>query len=226
MATVQSTTTGADYLATLGGTASSSSRTGTSAADIQDRFLMLLTTQLRNQDPLNPMDNAQMTSQLAQINTIGGIEKLNATLSQMLGIYNEGQAMQAAGMIGKYVLVAGNTLPLYGGVGGGGVSLSEAADQVTISIVDGAGNVVQSQQLGPADAGSVSFSWDGKKSDGTQMADGNYTFRVEAVRGGEKVPANALQLGMVNAVVRNGTTFQLDLGPQGLVGFQDVAQIL
>jgi len=226
MATVQSTTSGTDYLSSLNGKKSSSSGSGSSAADIQDRFLTLLTTQLKNQDPLNPMDNAQMTSQLAQINTIGGIEKLNATLSQMLGVYNEGQAMQAAGMIGKYVLVAGNTLPLYGGAGGGGVTLSEAADQVTVSVYDSAGNLLQSQQLGPSDAGSVSFSWDGKKSDGTQMPDGNYTFRVEAMRGGNKVNATALQLGMVNAVVRNGNAFQLDLGPQGVVEFKDVAQIL
>jgi flagellar basal-body rod modification protein FlgD len=58
-------------------------------ADAQDRFLKLLTTQLKNQDPLNPMDNAQMTSQLAQISTVDGIEKLNATLQKLLSSSNE-----------------------------------------------------------------------------------------------------------------------------------------
>src|SRR5574343_657724 len=103
MATVQSTAnTGKDYLASLG---ASGGKSATSADQIQDRFLKLLTTQLRNQDPLNPLDNAQMTSQLAQINTISGIEKLNTTVGKMLDIYNAGQGMQAAGLIGKYVLV-------------------------------------------------------------------------------------------------------------------------
>jgi len=133
MATVSSTTgtTGNEYLASLGTNNSSSA----SVTDqIQDRFLKLLTTQLRNQDPLNPLDNAQMTSQLAQINTISGIEKMNATLGKMLDFYNAGQGMQAAGLIGKYVLVAGNNLTLANGQSAGGVLLKEAADQVTVSV--------------------------------------------------------------------------------------------
>ena len=63
--------------------------------DAQDRFLKLLTTQLKNQDPLNPLDNAQMTSQLAQISTVDGIEKLNATLQKLLASSVDAEAMQA-----------------------------------------------------------------------------------------------------------------------------------
>ncbi|MCK6405519.1 MAG: flagellar hook assembly protein FlgD [Rhodocyclaceae bacterium] len=225
MATVSSTTgtTGNEYLASLGTNNSSSA----SVTDqIQDRFLKLLTTQLRNQDPLNPLDNAQMTSQLAQINTISGIEKMNATLGKMLDFYNAGQGMQAAGLIGKYVLVAGNNLTLANGQSAGGVLLKEAADQVTVSVLDGAGNVVQTQQLGAHDGGNLAFSWDGKKSDGTQMPAGNYRFSVSAVRGNSKVEATALQLGMVNAVTRSGSNFLLDLGQAGQVGFADVQQII
>ena len=196
------------------------------AEDAQNRFLKLLVTQLKNQDPLNPLDNAQMTSQLAQINTISGIEKMNTTLGKMLDVYNAGQGMQAAGLIGKYVLVAGNNLTLANGQSAGGVLLKEAADQVTVSVLDGAGNVVQTQQLGAHDAGNLAFSWDGKKSDGTQMPAGNYRFSVSAVRGNSKVKATALQLGMVNAVTRSGSNFLLDLGQAGQVGFADVQQII
>jgi len=225
MATVSSTTgaSGNDYLASLG---TSNSKSGTVTDQIQDRFLMLLTTQLRNQDPLNPLDNAQMTSQLAQINTISGIEKMNATLGKMLDFYNAGQGMQAAGLIGKYVLVAGNNLSLANGQAPGGVLLKEAADQVTVSVLDGAGNVLQTQQLGAHDAGNLAFSWDGKKADGTQMPAGNYRFNVTAVRGDNKVEATALQLGTVNAVTRSGGNFLLDLGQAGQVGFADVQQII
>ncbi len=225
MATVQSTSSsGSDYFNTLG--TSTSSKTTSQTEEMQNRFLKLLTTQLKNQDPLNPLDNAQMTSQLAQINTISGIEKLNATLSQMLGVYNEGQAMQAAGMVGKYVLTAGNSLPLAGGQAVGGATLAGPADQVTISILDSAGNLVQSQKLGAAEAGNLNFTWDGKKSDGSKAADGKYSFKVAAVRGNDKVEASALQLGTVNAVVRSKDGFLLDLGPQGTIAFKDVQQIL
>jgi flagellar basal-body rod modification protein FlgD len=206
--------------------AGSSGKATTDAEDIQNRFLKLLTTQLKNQDPLNPMDNAQMTSQLAQINTISGIEKLNVTLGKMLDIYDSGQSMQAAGLIGKHVLVAGNNLPLSGGQAMGGASLTAAADQVTVSVLDGAGNVLQTQQLGARPAGTLAFSWDGKKADGTQMADGSYKFKVEAQAGGNKIDSTSLQVGMVNAVVRSNGGFLLDLGVQGNVSFKDVQQIL
>lgn len=225
MASVQNTTStaGNDYLASLTGGGNKSS----SVTDqIQDRFLKLLTTQLKNQDPLNPLDNAQMTSQLAQINTISGIEKMNTTLGKMLDVYNAGQGMQAAGLIGKYVLVAGSNIALANGQSAGGVLLKEAADQVTVNVLDGAGNVVQSQQLGAHDAGNIAFSWDGKKSDGTQMPNGNYRFTVSAVRGGNKVEATALQVGMVNAVTRNNGSFLLDLGSAGQFSFADVQQII
>ena len=226
MAAVQSTSSNTknDVFASLG--AGSSGKATTDAEDIQNRFLKLLTTQLKNQDPLNPMDNAQMTSQLAQINTISGIEKLNVTVGKMLDMYDSGQSMQAAGLIGKHVLVAGNNLPLSGGQAMGGASLAAAADQVTVSVLDGAGNVLQTQQLGARPAGTVAFSWDGKKSDGTQMADGSYKFKVEAQAGGNKIDATSLQVGMVNAVVRSNSGFLLDLGVQGSVSFKDVQQIL
>jgi flagellar basal-body rod modification protein FlgD len=78
---------------------------------VQNRFLKLLVTQLQNQDPLNPLDNAAVTTQLSQINTVTGIERLNATLETLLNTFNDGQAMQAAALIGKSVLVAGSRCP-------------------------------------------------------------------------------------------------------------------
>ena len=80
------------------------------ADDVQDRFLKLLVTQMKNQDPLNPLDNAQVTTQLAQISTVNGIEKLNATIEAMASSFTSGQSLQAATMIGKDVLVPGSTL--------------------------------------------------------------------------------------------------------------------
>jgi flagellar basal-body rod modification protein FlgD len=177
---------------------------------VQNRFLKLLVTQLKNQDPLNPLDNAAVTTQISQINTVTGIEKLNATLETLLNTYNEGQAMQAAGLIGKSVMVAGSKLALADGEAIGGVNLAGAADSVKLTILDAAGKVVQSQALGAREAGSFAFEWDGKTDAGSIAPAGNYTFKVDAVRGGEKVAAEALQIGTVSALVKGKAAFSLN----------------
>ena len=227
MTTVQTSNTVNDPYAAINGTASSSSSKTTSAmAEQEDRFLKLLTTQLRNQDPLNPMDNAQMTSQLAQMSTVSGIEKLNTTLNTLVDSFGNNQSMQAASMIGKSVLVPGSQLSLSNGLAFGGVNLSENADQLKIQIIDSTGKVVQTQDLGAQKAGVINCAWDGKDDTGAKLADGTYKISVQALRGGEKVTADALQVGTVSALVRSGGGFLLDLGALGRVGFDTVQQIL
>jgi flagellar basal-body rod modification protein FlgD len=207
--------------------ASTSTTTTKSAAEEQqDRFLMLLVTQLKNQDPLNPMDNAQMTSQMAQMSTVSGIERLNSTLNTLVDDIGASQSMQAASMIGKGVLVPGSGLTLSNGAAYAGIKLDSAADQVTLKIMDSSGNVVQTEKLGAHDAGVFNIGWDGKLADETTAPAGNYTFSVEAVQGGNKVTATALQIGTVSALVRSSNGFLLDLGSLGTVDFDDVQQIL
>ena len=227
MATVQATTSSSDPFAAINSATKSSSKASvTSAEDSQNRFLKLLVTQLKNQDPLNPMDNAQMTSQLAQMSTVSGIEKLNTTLNSLVDGFANTQSMQAAEMIGKSVLVSGSQLSLTKGAAYGGINLSAAADQVKLSILDAAGQVIQTQDLGARDAGSFAFTWDGMTAQGIPAPDGTYRFTVNAVRGSETVAAEALQIGTVNALVREKGSYQLDLGGLGRVAFDKVQQIL
>lgn len=226
MANVNSTsgTSAADIFAAING---SSGKTGKSETDdMGDRFLTLLVTQLRNQDPLNPLDNNQMTSQLAQINTVKGIEQMNVTLNKLMAAYSNSQTMEAASVIGKYVLTAGGKIELGASGGVGGVKLGANADQVTVTITDSSGKVVQTENLGARNAGVFSFMWDGKDADGNALPAGNYKFSVEAKSGANKVDATALQLGMVSALTRSGSGFVLDLGANGTVSFDDVQQIL
>ena len=227
MATVGATSSASDVFALL------NSKSGAGASDamstseeVQNRFLKLLVTQLKNQDPLNPLDNAAVTSQISQISTVTGIEKLNTTLETLLNTFSEGQSMQAAGLLGKSVLVAGSQLALTAGTARGGVNLGGPADSVKLSILDAAGRVVQSQELGGHEAGNFSFVWDGKSDSGAAVPDGKYSFVVNAVRGDEKVPAETLQVGTVSALVRDKNQFQLDLGVLGKVDFDKVQQIL
>jgi len=226
MSTVNSTSGTNDLIKALNGTSSSGASKAKSAQDMQDNFLTMLTTQLQNQDPLNPMDNAQMTSQLAQISTLEGIQGLNTPLTSLLASYNTSQALQAAGAIGSNVLVQGSHLALASGQAQGGVNLDSAATSVVVTIKDSTGKTVQTQELGKQSAGTVAFQWDGKDANGTQVADGNYTFSVEASASGTKVSATPIQLGTVSAVVRNGTNFALELTTGETVAFDDVLQFM
>ena len=229
MANVGDTTssTAAATYATINGKSGTTKTAATgSVEDQENKFLTLLMTQIKNQDPLNPMDNAAVTTQLAQLNTVSGIEKLNATMTQLLAGYNEAQAMQSSNLIGKNVMVAGNNLPLASGQAVGGALLEAAAEKVTVTIKDSTGKVVQTQELGAREAGNFYFGWDGKDASGATLKDGSYTFAVEATMGGKKIAASAMQIGTVSAVVRSKDGFLLDLGALGDVAFKDVQQIL
>src|SRR4051794_1170360 len=100
--------------------------TATDDARSSDRFLKLLVTQLQNQDPLNPMDNAQVTSQMAQINTVTGIEKLNTTVQGLNSQFVQLQALQGASLVGRDVLMQGDALQTSDGAGTGGFELGSA----------------------------------------------------------------------------------------------------
>lgn len=203
------------------GTAKATSTT----TDAQNRFLKLLTTQLKNQDPLNPMDNAQMTSQLAQISTVDGIEKLNATLQKMLASTVDSEATQAAALVGHQVMVAGGGLTLGASGAAGGVELKAAADQVVLTIKDANGLVMQTLNLGNLDAGTHNFVWDGKTDAGAQAVNGAYSVSVAAKRGTEKVEASTLELAGVVSINRSSSGVTLDLGKLGLAKMSDVKQI-
>jgi flagellar basal-body rod modification protein FlgD len=194
--------------------------------DAQDRFLKLLVAQLRNQDPLNPMDNAQITSQMAQISTVSGIDKLNSTLQSMAASFNVGQSLQATAMIGHSVFVPGDTLQLENGTAAFGVDLAQAADKVVLSVRDGAGLLVHKVDLGPQPAGVIGFAWDGVTDSGAIAAPGSYSFTVEAVQGDKKIDATALALGLVSGVTQGKDGVALKVNGMGSVALSDVRQVV
>ena len=196
--------------------------TKTAAQEQEDRFLKLLVTQMKNQDPLNPLDNAQITSQMAQLSTVSGIEKLNATLQA----FTQTQAFQAVGMIGHSVLAPGNFVALGGGIAVGGLDLPQAADKVKVSIVDDAGQVVRELDLGKRDAGVSVFSWDGMTTTGANAPDVAYRFKVDASLAGEQVVATSLAVGEVNSVLMDKIGPALSVAGMGLVELSAVRQIM
>ncbi len=206
--TVTSNNPSADIYAALNVTRESESAT----ANIQNRFLTLLTAQLKNQDPTAPMDSAEMTSQLAQISTVDGIERLNKTMQTLLNDSQSAQGLQAASLVGRGVLVPGNSMQVAEGRSGFGIELAGPADEVTATIKDGNGLVVRTLQLGDMPSGVQLVRWDGKADNGQQVADGKYTVAVSAKYAKKDVSATVLSVAQVSGVIRTGTTMSVEAG--------------
>lgn len=194
--------------------------------DPQDRFLKLLVTQMKNQDPLNPLDNAQVTSQLAQISTVGGIDKLNTTLQTLAAGFAANQSLQAASMIGRGVLAPGSALTLENGAAIGGVDLPQTVDRLIVTVRDASGIAVHSMDLGPQPQGTIAFQWDGITDSGAAAAGGTYSFSVSAQQADKKVDAGTLAYGRVNSVSPGKNGVLLEVGGLGVVGWSEVKQIL
>ena len=169
---------------------------GTDPAAAQDRFLKLLVAQLNNQDPMNPLDNAQMTSQIAQINTVTGIQQLNQTMQSMAEQFNSLQVMQGTALIGRNVMTDGSSLAVADKAGKGGFEIPSAATNVKIEVTTAGGQVVDTIDLGAKAAGRHTFEWDASKYTGTTDA---LQFRVTAVNGSTKLSSTPLALSKVTA---------------------------
>ena len=198
-----------------------------STADSEQRFLKLLVTQLNNQDPLNPLDNAQLTSQLAQMSTVSGIEKLNGAVQSLLAQSGSSQVLQSAALIGRTVLVPGKEVAVKDGASEKfGIDLAGAADSVKVSVKNAAGDTVRSFDLGALPPGVKMIDWDGKTGTGTTAPDGAYTLSVTAKAGTEDVLSLALNYAKVASVSQVYGGASLDLGGGRTAGLDEVRQVL
>jgi len=198
-----------------------------SAADLQNNFLTMLVTQMNNQDPLNPMDNSQLTSQLAQISTVSSMQTMNSTLQQLLGQVSASRAMNSATLIGHTVMVPGSQVSVTDGAASQfGVDIPSTADAVTVSVLDQNGNVVRTIDMKGQTAGVHDIAWDGKNDAGTAVPDGAYTFKANATANGTSVQPVALVYGKVHSVSGDSSGVLVDLGNGQTAGVDDVRRIL
>ncbi|GAB2909096.1 flagellar hook assembly protein FlgD [Paralcaligenes sp. KSB-10] len=221
--------------ATAAALAAANANTQSLTADTQGQFLTLLVTQLQNQDPLNPMDNAQVTSQIAQLSTVNGINQLNNTLLALSGQMDVSQSMQAAGLIGKNVLVPGSKISLGSDPANPtvkqttpfGIDVISPATHVTATILDSGGKAVRQIDLGAQPAGILSLQWDGKGDGGLALPDGAYTVQVAASDADSKpVSVSALTSGTVGSVSYASTGLRVDLGLTGSFALSDIKKIM
>ena len=192
--------------------AKSASASQTLSADM-GTFLTLLTTQMKHQDPLDPMDTAEYTNQLVQYSNVEQAIQTNTKLDNLLSlsIYNLG--VQATGYVGQTVQVLGDMMPLDEGVGKMTYTLSDNVVESTILVKDANGNVVYSEQAEKS-AGTHDFVWDGKNAAGEQLPDGAYqvTVSVSGVDGQPEPAVTTTVYGRVTGVASDESGIYLGLG--------------
>lgn len=197
MATVDTST-----LASLGltSTAKAASTTGTSTGAIgQADFLTLMTTQLKNQDPLKPLDSTQFLGQLAQFSTVQGIEEMQTAMGSMASVMESDQTLRAASLVGHDAMVATSSVTLAPGATLDGEITATSAGPVTLEVTDANGNTVRTLSATAEASGAVDFHWDGLTDSGTAATGGTYT--IKAVAGtnaaSKATSATALEVGVI-----------------------------
>jgi flagellar basal-body rod modification protein FlgD len=180
-----------------------------------DMFLKLLTTQLQQQDPLNPMDTSQFTQQLVEYSQVEQQIDTNSNLQSLLTQGTSQSAAYATGYLGKTVTVSGGEGSLTNGEAQWTYNLGSTASSTGLTVTDASGNVVYSG-AGKTTAGDNVFDWNGKDNNGNKLSDGSYTLSVNAQVGGQPITSAIFSSGQVSEVDMNNGA------PQLLVGSMEV----
>jgi flagellar basal-body rod modification protein FlgD len=178
----------------------------------KDSFLKLLITQMQNQDPLSPMDNQAFLSQLAQFSALEQMQNLNDKMDQAMQLGQSMNNYSAAGLIGRQVRAAGDTVNLdTSGSVELGYFLPQDAETVALTVYDENGSIVRNLVTSDGAAGAHRVSWDGRNDAGERLDAGTYNFKVSAVDAdGADVSATSVVDGLVEGVTyKNGSALLL-----------------
>ena len=192
----------------------------------KEAFLTLLIAQLQHQDPLNPADSTEFTAQLAQFSSLEQLSNINENLESLKLYQASINNSQAVAFIGKEIVAKGNSVEVNSGRASDcEFDLSAAAKQATVSIYDATGGFVADIELAGLKAGKQNVTWDGKDRSGNAVADGTYTFEVQAEgAGGEKLTATTYSRGTVTGITfEDGITYLMIGGSKVAIG--DVTRI-
>ena len=174
----------------------------------QADFLRLMTEQLKNQDPLKPLEGAQFLGQLAQFSTVQGIENMQQAMSAMASVMENDQSLRAANLVGHDALVEVDKVQLQAGAGVSGEIVATQAGPIHVEVVDAAGQVVRRVDMQAAGSGPVQFNWDGKDANGDPTKAGTYTFRASSGSGKDSEALAVRLAAHIDSV---------SIEPQGLV---------
>jgi flagellar basal-body rod modification protein FlgD len=195
----------------------------------QDAFLKLMTTQLSNQDPFEPMDNGDFLAQMAQFGTVNGVNELVTSFADLTSSLQSAQAVQASSLIGRNVLVEHDQAYLSADRDlAGAVELDSSADGVRLNIYDASDSLIGTADLGAQPKGLLQFNWDGTTLAGQRASSGRYRIEVEASYDGKTEALSTMVSANVSSLTLGGVgkEMQVELEHLGQVKFGQVLQIL
>lgn len=176
-----------------------------------DQFITLMVAQIKNQDPLKPLEPAEFLGQLAQFSTVTGIQGMAGSVSDLVGSMRSSQALSGANLVGHEVLAQGESAAFDGASPvNGAIEAPSGASGVQFVVRDSAGAVVRRIQTAPAADGLTAFSWDGRNDTGATVPAGQYRITAQAYFGSRGESAPMLLRSRVDSVT-------LDAAGRGLV---------
>jgi flagellar basal-body rod modification protein FlgD len=194
----------------------------------QSDFLKLMVSQMQNQDPTNPSSSGDFLSQMAQFSTNDSINKMQASIQQLVGSLQSNQALGASALVGRKVMVNSNSLNLgTEGDAKASVKMVNGLTNLTASVYAANGALVKTIPIGTPAAGNYEFSWDGTNDQGERAASGAYTLKVNANYGGQTGALQTMVQANVDSVSlgQNGDGLKLNVAGIGPVSLSDVQQI-
>lgn len=181
-------------------TYTTSQRKASSTLD-KEAFLLLLITELKNQNPLDPMDNKEFIAQLTQFSTLEQITNMTKSIQDFLSLQEGALQAQAASLIGKYAAVQTNQIAVKDGTAESIVFDLDIAAPVVVRIYDSNGNLIREATSSTLDAGTHAYVWDARDSSGLQVKDGVYTYVVSKINSdGTETEIGGIEGGKIESV--------------------------
>ena len=191
-------------------------------------FMSLMTTQLKNQDPMKPMESGEFLGQIAAFGTVSGIGDLQKSFDGFAGSMKSDQALQGSALVGRSVLVPSSigTMTAEDGMKGQ-INVSDPVTNLSVQIFTETGELVKTIDMGTA-SGYTNFAWDGFNEEGAAMPAGTYQFKATGSVGGESIAFGTATVAKVESVLvgsgKQGLT--LNLAGIGTVPFSDAQEII
>lgn len=193
-----------------------------------EEFLTLMTAQLKNQDPMKPLEGTEFISQLATFGTVSGVKDMQTSLETLASSLRSTQTLNGSTMVGRDILASADTIThTEGNTAAGEIDVPAGTTALQVRITDSTGAVVREIQMEPS-SGVQSFTWDGLRNDGTAALTDEYDIEAVATVGGETGSLELLLAGRVSSVSIDptGTNLTLNTSALGPVNMADVRRVM